>query len=616
MASPSDSDSDEAPQNVDGRVRDYVAYVHTIITLILAVQKSTDPKEVPNQPPNLGDQIRATLGSLGATLDKEAEEFYGVYACSQTFTDAPSPGIDIKGYGRLPLPLYERAAQEILELASSLSSLESTSNEAGISADQISFHNPKWDAWFRASVIREVKKRLSIDSSVKCELRELKIYGKGSTPFHNKDTEEPSSTFGTITVLLPSSFEGGELQLSHSSLTKTFSTSHNSEFQTSVIAQYNNVHVERDAITEGYQLALIYNLVADPGVKAPHAPDITHIVSKIRDALRSWKESSDDSLPEKLAYVLADDYESYSTAFKSRINPSSLNLDDIRVVDILGTLAEECGFDIYLAKAQLEVTGSAKRDDSDDVYCRDYHMGEISDSSLSIEKVVNLEGNKVDLQDFEFEHPQEFISLKLDDRAPVTTENDDERVYELLEDEEFFHHHDLLHDAAIELSEWYEGIVVIFWPSQSRDFVLGNDWLQVSVSKVLHSRSSSPTLDEQSLIKEIEETLGRQTTHTNRRVLRSICLTAMKWKALGLWQSVFRLSEEKRGDALLDMKELRTAASSFGFENVKEQMAAVLEKMPKKWKRDYEISSISYSELSKIPGVKDWCEEQRKLTNI
>ncbi|KZT35924.1 hypothetical protein SISSUDRAFT_1050646 [Sistotremastrum suecicum HHB10207 ss-3] len=598
MASPSDSDSDEEPQNVDGR-------------------KSTDPKEVPNQPPDLGDQIRATLGSLGATLDKEPEEFYGVFAWSQTFTDAPSPGINIKGYGRLPLPLDERAAQEILQLASSLSCLESTSREAGISGDQISFRNSKWNAWFKASVLREVKERLSIESSVTCELQELKLYGKGATPFRNKDTEKPSSTFGTITVLLPSSFEGGDVRLSHSSLTKTFSTSLDSEFQTSFVAQYNNVHVESDPITEGYQLALVYNLIAERGAEPPRAPDITHIISKIRHALHSWKKSSDGSIPQKLAYVLEED-DFHGNTFKSKLNPRSLAMSDLRVVHILGTLAEECGFDIYLAKARLSVTGDAKRRIPEDAYCRDYRMGTITSSGILIENVVDLEGEEVDFEVFglEFDHQQEFISLHLDDRHPVMTENTDEDVYEEIERVKYCHRENLLLDAAIELYEYYEGIVVMFWPTESRDFVLGNDWLQVSVSKVLHSRSSSPTLDEQTLVKEIEEALGRQTTHTNRRVLRKICLTAIKWKAIGLWQSVFRLSEAKRGEGLLDMKELIKAASSLGFDNVKQQMAAVLEKMPQSWERDYEISSISYSELSKIPGVKDWCEEQRKLTNI
>ncbi|KAK0500963.1 hypothetical protein EDD18DRAFT_1348400 [Armillaria luteobubalina] len=97
-----------------------------------------------------------------------------------------------------------------------------------------------------------------------------------------QDIARTPGMLATIVVILPSRYEGGEVEVSHagSSRHPTFDFVSQSQSSTTVLAWYTDVHPEIKRVTSGYRLAPMYNDIRPPSRRAeplPTPPDVLTI---------------------------------------------------------------------------------------------------------------------------------------------------------------------------------------------------------------------------------------------------------------------------------------------------------------------------------------------------
>ena len=103
--------------------------------------------------------------------------------------------------------------------------------------------------------------------------------------------------FGSLVITLPSSFDGGELIVSHQGVEKEFKPQNPKE-TSSWVAFFADCKHEVKPITRGYRLAMVYNLVQIGNNKSNALPkpgsEDTALKATI-NCLKAWTESQTSS---------------------------------------------------------------------------------------------------------------------------------------------------------------------------------------------------------------------------------------------------------------------------------------------------------------------------------
>lgn len=124
----------------------------------------------------------------------------------------------------------------------------------------------------------------------------------------DSSTKTADNAFATIIIILPSKFTCGAARLSLSGLSATYDCSEESFYQTTVLAWHTDVKHELKPITSGYRLALAYNLMHSPSCPRPVLSTNTDGIQELRDILKSWKNATATSGPEKIVFLLDHKY--------------------------------------------------------------------------------------------------------------------------------------------------------------------------------------------------------------------------------------------------------------------------------------------------------------------
>ncbi|EPQ57749.1 hypothetical protein GLOTRDRAFT_56168, partial [Gloeophyllum trabeum ATCC 11539] len=298
----------------------------------------------------------ALSGSLG---------FTGSFYVSKPAPNAPNPALQLADLGPIGLPLSQREAKVIASrcIQAPFGKAERTVVDTKVrdtwemDASLVRFGNPAWQTYIQ-TVIRDVCQTLGVNfaaSNPKCELYKLLLYETGSHFLPHKDTEKAPGMFATVVIVLPSQFTGGEVHVSHGSLSKVLDCSATSGYETTILSWYTDVTHEVKPITSGYRLALAYNLMHTTTAVGPALPSTDATADSLRHILRSWKHNQKNedkaSAPSKLVYLLEHRYG------QEGLKGSSLKGKDAHILSLLNRLAEEQGFHIGLASVECHVTG-------------------------------------------------------------------------------------------------------------------------------------------------------------------------------------------------------------------------------------------------------------------
>ncbi|KAJ7273004.1 hypothetical protein C8J57DRAFT_1128654 [Mycena rebaudengoi] len=461
--------------------------------------------------------------------------------------DAPNPHLNIDGLGVVGIPLSVRDARAIIPVCT-----PAPVNQVGvweISSDRVHFDNHAWDAWVREVAGPAAVHGLRADSgSAKPEyvFQKLVVHEICSRLVHVEHAHDSAAKIGELILILPSSFVGGRLRMRHDGETKTMDLAHQSGLLTSLAAVYSGVERTMTAVTSGYRLSLVYDII-QPSGPVPTLADFQTPIQRLWHVMRSWKEDADGDAPQFLACLLRNRY-AKSVTFGAK----ALIGEDEQLLSHLQPLALELGFELHLAHIEVTLNAWADERDSDDDSVDDAREEDFNfedeEPELSVTQVVDLSGMPVNV-----------LALHLDDDAfangsitSVTAEEPDLKDFEIAED-------------GASLSKKYKRTVLLLWTSSTFTVEAG-DIYEFACTKLGSSKSAAPTDKEKTLVHNLIQWCA--TTHVDTELkpaIRILRESAQRWNYVSILVSTLRACDAAKWIDLVGIEAFVSSYKAFGW---------------------------------------------------
>ncbi|KAI1793097.1 hypothetical protein LXA43DRAFT_281235 [Ganoderma leucocontextum] len=488
-------------------------------------------------------------------LFKRDLAFPGSSSFHRAYPEAPNPCLNVQGVGTIGLPLHVRDAEAIKARASQAPFGKATKTVIDksvrdtweIDGKDVQFDNRAWAA-FMDQVVHTVCETLGVNydaSQPRCDLYKLLLYEEGSHFKAHVDTEKADGMFATIVIVLPSKFDGGAVHVSHGDSSKVMDYSSNSLTDTTVLAWYTDVQHEVKPVTNGYRLALSFNLIHTTRSLRPALPAQSNTADRLREVLTSWRDG--DGGPAKIISLLNHKYS------QANLSGSALKGADAHLVSTLEAIARPLGFNIGLANLICTEQGYGDAmSESDEI-----SMDEVEETVVEIENLVDLDGDLI--QDtFEYDVMTEIIPDKfaLDITSGQYDDQDDHGGYTGNE------------GATVE--RFYHRTVLVIWPPWAHyDIVYGEEGLSRACNELTSSTTMSPTSEENQLVQFVLSRLeGDCSADDMNQAMSSVSSIACNWKDLALWtKSMVRGSRLSLSSSLVEGS-IHTAVQTFGFNAV------------------------------------------------
>ena len=207
------------------------------------------------------------------------------------------PGLEVDGIGTIGLPLSETQARVLAARfdqapfgrGSETLVDKTVRNTWQLSPGHFKLTNPQWTSQMN-QVVSNVRDQLGVQAHLRVEaqLYKLLLYEKGSFFKTHRDSEKVDGMFGTLVIVLPSAFTGGELVVKHAGDIKAFEQASGSGFGSQYMAFYADCQHELKAVTSGHRLCLVYNLVKVGTGPRPSAVDSSVALRQLRSAAEAW----------------------------------------------------------------------------------------------------------------------------------------------------------------------------------------------------------------------------------------------------------------------------------------------------------------------------------------
>jgi predicted 2-oxoglutarate/Fe(II)-dependent dioxygenase YbiX len=385
--------------------------------------------------------------------------------CVSGSVPAVLPGLEIKRLGPIGFPLTAEQAEKIKERCEQApyGKGEETVVDTSVRRvwqmmpDRFQLTNPEWEE-FLARTLKTVQQELGLEGQkLQAHLYNLLLYEPGSFFLPHRDGEKLDRMVATLVIVLPSSYQGGELVVRHEGQEQTidFSKVKNSAFLLHFAAFYADCEHEIRPLREGYRLCLVYNLTLAKSKKGISAPRSGEHIDKISGILRDWSADSSRDAPRKLAIPLEHQYTKDGLAW------DALKGVDAARARVLREAARQSDCMAYLALLTFHESGSAEYsgggrgygrrryyDDYDDYDddASNYEMGEVFDSSLTADHWTDDEGNRLQLGE---------MSVEEEEVVPP------EALTEVEPEEEF---EGYTGNAGMTLDRWYRHAAIFLWP--------------------------------------------------------------------------------------------------------------------------------------------------------
>ena len=208
--------------------------------------------------------------------------------CVSGSVPAVLPGLEVEGLGPVGLPLTARTAKDLIKHChqAPYGKGEKTLVDTNVrrvwrmEPDRFALTNPDWDRVIKEIVAR-VQEELGLESQkLESHLYDLLLYEPGSFFLPHRDGEKLDRMVATLVVVLPSSYEGGELIVRHDGQERTidFGGPSGDPFHIHYAAFYADCEHEVRPLEKGHRLCLVYNLTLAKSKKSLSAPrDSEHI---------------------------------------------------------------------------------------------------------------------------------------------------------------------------------------------------------------------------------------------------------------------------------------------------------------------------------------------------
>ncbi|KAK0501477.1 hypothetical protein EDD18DRAFT_1066392 [Armillaria luteobubalina] len=597
---------------------------------------STGPSTLPEKNPSGSDNADITMENVTEQEDEDDESvlsdggefreefeaamgghfaFKGSYAYSGILPQVPNPCLSIEGIGPVGLPLSPRDARLIIECASQApyghneQTIVNTEVRDTWEIDQgfIKFENPTWDTFLKQTVVPIVSQSLGTPSvNVRCDLYKLLLYQEGSHFHKHQDTAKVPGMFGTVIIILPSPYKGGEVHVSHSGSSQVFDFSEQSLVSTSVLAWYTDVFHEVRPIKSGYRLALSYNLVQTiPTAALPSLPNMHSAVQSLRRVLRKWRKDCFLSDPvDIVAYVLSHEY----SPAELKTGATGLKGQDAHKMAHLQSVAKDLGYMVCLGNLSYRQSGQAEdmglhsghgwkrrryhyydEDSDSDSDESSYRMGDDYETFLTVDNIVDMKGKyllasgkaTLDLGD---------DSLVPQD--PFDGEDPDDEEYEGYMGNVFYRRTVLM---------------LMHEDDAPQVFFSAAGGINYGLQRLKDSTSETPTPDDLKIANLVIDRLNVE----NKQFAMPMSEFAIKWKDLEMWKRIVKAIAFDLSAYGLDG--LVNAWRTFTFEDV--QMVTKISKL--KAAHDF-LKGISDAATDDGLAVRQWSRAQlsQALSNL
>jgi len=297
----------------------------------------------------------------------------GDYYVSGT-AELMAPLIEVEGIGPVALPLLPVQAEALAALAEPAPYGRgpetlidpAVRNTLQIGAERVQIRSRHW-AGMLETILAQVADGLGISGPVSAEFYKLLIYEAGGFFIGHRDTEKAAGMFGTLVLVLPSSYQGGGLVVRHKGRSVELDLTSEDPSQVRFAAFYCDCVHEVLPVTDGCRLTLIYNLLR-PGqgtgtgtASRLEPPDYQAEQDRLAERLRRWAAGEDgedgedgEETPDKLIYPLEHAY-----------TPAELGFDTLKGADaaaarVAVAAAAAAGCDLQLALLSIEESGVAE----------------------------------------------------------------------------------------------------------------------------------------------------------------------------------------------------------------------------------------------------------------
>ncbi|KAF2443101.1 hypothetical protein P171DRAFT_416500 [Karstenula rhodostoma CBS 690.94] len=240
-------------------------------------------------------------------------DYYGSFSSLQSHQTYANPGLALKGFGTVGLPLGMRDAEAIASICkrSPFGKGDQTLVDTSVrrtwelDASEFECRNPIWPG-FLAHLVQKTLEELGVRLESHAQAYKLLLYEEGAFFKPHKDTEKVPGMFGTLVICLPSPHTGGEVHLQHNGQERTLTTAPGSAHNLTTLGWYSDVTHEVKPVESGFRLALTYNLVQDQTTPRQSAVALDETKARLDQSLRLWSETLPD-LP-FLLYPLSYQY--------------------------------------------------------------------------------------------------------------------------------------------------------------------------------------------------------------------------------------------------------------------------------------------------------------------
>jgi hypothetical protein len=286
--------------------------------------------------------------------------------CTSGSVVTPIPRIDVEGVGTVAFPLPPSQARELIAAAEAApygrgaeTLVDRDVRRAWqLSPGRVRLDDPRWERTVEA-IVAKAAAGLGVEGAVTAELYKLLVYDAGGFFVPHRDTEKAPTMFGTLVVVLPSTFAGGELIVRHAGRETVLELPGEDVACVAYGAFYSDCVHELRPITEGYRVCLVYNLVRRGGAR-PVAPDNSREIEAVAGFLGAWargeEEDEDEapSLPDKLVHVLEHHYTPAELSF------AGLKNRDAAVASVVRAAAARADAVVHLAMVSIVESGTAE----------------------------------------------------------------------------------------------------------------------------------------------------------------------------------------------------------------------------------------------------------------
>ncbi|KAJ7494522.1 hypothetical protein B0H11DRAFT_2277249 [Mycena galericulata] len=485
---------------------------------------------------------------------------------------APDPLIYINDLGAVNLPLIESDAWRLLSacgperIAGAVSSGVWT-----ISSDKVQLRNPSWTSWIRdvagATAVHALRVNAG-EAQFKFCLKRLELIDSDSEVTQLRVQPAGTSTIGELSVILPSQFTGGKMEFHHDGQTKQVDVAEQSAVLTSIVAAYTGVKQTLSAVTSGHRLALIYDIVAEPGSRPPTLADLESPKERLRELLSAWlRQDVSGHAPQFLATLLKNRY-----VHSSPPSESGLVGDDKLLLSALRRVAEELGFSLHLANIEVTTKTAYPPDNS---LIQGYNQSGVwseggSFDTMHDESFASTFTNEEDSNDLVI---KEMVDL---DGMPVKVEGLDVQSGDLINgpdvilneaDSISFEASQGFRDEYYE-SKTYKRTILLVWPESTANLtVVDGDIREPACNALRSSHSAEPTLKERRLV---DRLLKWCTTAEHdvelRTVVHLLRECAERWHDIGIFIGTVQACRVDKRIALVGLEGFVSAYRAFGWQ--------------------------------------------------